>query len=85
MLVEYLGENSPISPEVDNNWSITGVDLNEDDPRRQEIIDYINEGLLPCPYNESYNLNDYDELVAEAKAAKETAAEEPSETETAAE
>jgi 2',3'-cyclic-nucleotide 2'-phosphodiesterase/3'-nucleotidase/5'-nucleotidase len=78
MLVEYIGNHSPISPEVDNNWSITGVDLCEDDPRRQEIIDYINEGLLPCPYNESYNLNDYDDLVAQAKAAAETAEEETS-------
>ena len=39
-----------------------------DDPRRAEIIDCINEDLLPTPYDRSYNLADYDELVAEAEA-----------------
>ena len=68
MIVAYFSENSPVEPTVNNNWKITGVDLSEDDPRRAEIIEYINEGLLPTPYNESYNLADYDELVAEAEA-----------------
>lgn len=68
MIVEYFGNNSPVAPTIDNNWHITGVDLSEDDPRRAEIIGYINEGLLPTPYNKSYNLEDYDALVAEAKA-----------------
>ena len=68
MIVEYFAENSPVEPTVDNNWSITGVDLSEDDPRRAEIIGYINEGLLPTPYEKSYNLADYDALVAEAEA-----------------
>ena len=70
MIVEYFAKNSPIEPTVDNNWHITGVDLSEDDPRRDEIISYINEGLLPTPYDESYNLEDYDRLVAEAKENK---------------
>ncbi len=52
---------------MDNNWRIIGVDLCEDDPRRAEIIGYINEGLLATPYNSSYNLADYDALVAEAE------------------
>ena len=68
MIVAYFSENSPVEPTVNNNWKITGVDLSEDDPRRAEIIEYINEGLLPTPYNESYNLADYEELVAEAEA-----------------
>jgi len=68
MFVEYFGKNSPVAPTVDNNWHITGVDLSEDDPRREEIIDYINKGLLLPPYDESYNLEDYDALVAEAEA-----------------
>lgn len=68
MIVEYFAENSPVEPEVDHNWKITGVDLSEDDPRRAELIGYINEGLLPTPYDESYNLADYDALVAEAQA-----------------
>ena len=67
MIVAYFGQNSPVSPETDGNWRITGVDLNEDDPRRAELIGYINEGLLPVPYNRSYNLADYDSLVALAE------------------
>ena len=35
------------------------------------VIGYINEGLLATPYNESYNLENYDALVAEAEANKE--------------
>ena len=46
----------------------TGIDLSENDPRRAEIIGYINEGLLPTPYDKSYNLADYGKLVAEAEA-----------------
>ncbi len=69
MIVAYLAEHSPISPQVDNNWSIVGVDLNLDDPRRDEIITLINEGVLETPYDESYNLNDYEELVAKKPAA----------------
>ena len=68
MIVEYFGRNSPIAPTVDNNWHITGVDLSEDDLRREEIIGCINEGLLTTPYDESYNLEDYDTLIAQAEA-----------------
>ena len=68
MIVAYFAEHSPVAPEVDNNWKIVGVDLNEDDARRAELIGYINDGLLPAPYAESYNLADYDALVAQAKA-----------------
>ncbi len=64
MIVAYFWENSPVEPTVDNNWKITGVDLSEDDPRRAELIGYINEGLLPVPYNKSYNLAEYDALIA---------------------
>ena len=56
-----------MEPETDNNWRITGVDLGEDDPRRAELVAYINEGLLPVPYDKSYNLADYDELKALAE------------------
>lgn len=68
MIVEYFAENSPVEPSVDNNWRITGIDLSEDDPRRAVIIGYINERLLPTPYDKSYNLSEYDALVAEAEA-----------------
>lgn len=57
-----------LEPTTNNNWRITGVDLSKDDPRRAEIIGYINAGLLPTPYHESYNLADYNALVAEAMA-----------------
>lgn len=75
MIVAYFGENSPVAPTVDNNWKITGVDLGKDDPRRAEIIGYINEGLLPTPYDKSYNLADYDALVAEAEANRAAGSE----------
>ncbi len=70
MIADYIAENSPVSPVTDNNWRVTGIDLSEDDPRRKEIIGYINDGKLPVPYNESYNLNDYDALTAEAASSK---------------
>lgn len=68
MIVAYFAEHSPVAPEVDNNWKIVGVDLSEDDPRRAELISYINDGLLDPPYASSYNLADYDALVSEAQA-----------------
>ena len=74
MIVDYFAANSPVSPTVDNNWRITGVDLSEGDPRRAEIIGYINDGLLPTPYNKSYNLANYDALVAEAEENQAQAA-----------
>lgn len=68
MLVAYFAEHSPLAPEIDSNWKITGVDLNKDDPRRAELIGYVNQGLLAAPYAASFNLADYDRLVAEAKS-----------------
>ena len=68
MIVAYFAEHSPVEPTVDNNWKIVGVDLSEDDPRRAELIGYINDGLLDTPYAASYNLADYDALVAQAQA-----------------
>ncbi len=70
MLVEYFEQNSPVAPSVDNNWRITGIDLSEDDPRRAEIIELINGGYLPVPYEESYNLADYDALMEKAAENK---------------
>lgn len=68
MLVAYFAEHSPLAPEIDSNWKVTGVDLNKDDPRRTELIGYVNQGLLAAPYAASFNLADYDRLVAEAKS-----------------
>jgi len=67
LIVDYFANNSPVEPTVDNNWRITGVDLSLEDPRRAEIIQCINEGWLPTPFDKSYNLADYDELMAEAE------------------
>ncbi len=75
MIVKYFNENSPVSPTVDNNWKIVGVDLCKDDPRRAEIIKLINEGKLETPYNESYNLKDYDELIKKANENTSTITE----------
>ena len=68
MIVDYFAENSPVTPFVTDNWKIVGVDLSEDDPRRADIIEMVNEGYLDPPYAKSYNLADYDALMAEAKA-----------------
>ena len=80
MIVEYFGKNSPVEPEVFNNWRITGVDLGVTDPRRAELVEWINQGLLPVPYNKSCNLADYDELkaLAEENRRKKTGTEEVS-------
>ena len=68
MIVQYFAANSPVEPFVTDNWRIVGVDLSEDDPRRAELISLINEDLLDPPYAASYNLSDYDALVAQAEA-----------------
>ena len=73
MIVAYFAEHSPVEPAVDNNWAITGVDLSLSDPRRQEIIDLVNAGRLDAPYAKSYNLNDYDAIIASALPAEEPA------------
>ena len=56
------------------------MDLGITDPRRAGLVSWINEGLLPVPYNRSYNLADYDELkaLAEENRAKRTYTEEES-------
>ena len=52
---------------------------------KAEIIGYINEGLLPVPYNKSYNLADYESLKTQAEenrrnrdAAPEEMSDDPS-------
>ena len=67
LLKKVFGRNSPVEPEVFNNWRITGVDLGIADPRRAELVSWINEGLLAVPCDRSYNLADYEELKALAE------------------
>ena len=57
MLVAYLAEHDPLEPVVDNNWKITGVDLQLDNPERAAYIEKVNSGELATPYNKSINLN----------------------------
>ena len=71
MIVDYFADHSPVEPTVDHNWRITGIDLSADDPRREELIGLVNDGLLEAPAYKSYNLADYDALVAEAKKKEE--------------
>ena len=44
---------------------------------REELIGYINEGLLPVPYDRSYNLADYDSLVLLAEENRKNSAPAP--------
>jgi 2',3'-cyclic-nucleotide 2'-phosphodiesterase (5'-nucleotidase family) len=58
MLVAYLQKNSPVKPTVDNNWKITGVDLQTSNPDRAKLVALVNRGLLATPYAKSLNLTD---------------------------
>ena len=63
MLVAYLAEHDPLEPVVDNNWKITGVDLQLDNPERAAYIEKINAGELATPYNKSINLNEANNVI----------------------
>ena len=67
MLVEYLGKHDPLDPVVDNNWKITGVDLQKDSPERAAYIARINAGELATPYSKSINLNDSNNVIVNGK------------------
>jgi 5''-nucleotidase/2'',3''-cyclic phosphodiesterase and related esterases len=56
MLVEYITEKGTISPTCDNNWKITGVNLEASE--RAEIIAMVNDGKLEVPYSKSLNVNE---------------------------
>ena len=64
MIVQYFEEHSPVTPETDRNWKISGIDLYRGDPRREELIRAINSALLEVPYHKSCNLSDYEALSA---------------------
>ena len=63
MLVAYFAEHSPVEPKVDNNWKITGVDLQEDNPDRAALIALVNNGQLEAPYDHSLNLDAYGKVL----------------------
>jgi 2',3'-cyclic-nucleotide 2'-phosphodiesterase/3'-nucleotidase len=55
-IADYIRENTPISPVVDNNWEIVGADFNH--PLRDYLIGEIKAGNLELPVSEdgrSYN------------------------------
>lgn len=54
MLVDYVSENGVITPKLDNNWSIIGVDL--ESPYKKQVISMVNRGLIDIPYNKSLNI-----------------------------
>ena len=64
MIVAYFAEHSPVAPEVDHNWKITGVDLQKDNPDRATLIELVNTGRLESPYSQSLNLDTYSECLA---------------------
>ena len=67
LVITYLKQHSPLEPEVINNWKITGVDLQKENPKRAEIINLINSGKLEVPYAKSYNIHDYDTIMKTVK------------------
>ena len=69
MIVDYFKKNSPVEPTTDGNWKITGIDLKEDDPRREELIRAINDGRLKAPVNQSFSIYDYESLMEAAGSA----------------
>lgn len=54
MIVEYIKNQGIISPQTDNNWEITGVNL--ESPYKEKIIKLVNEGSIELPYNKALNI-----------------------------
>ncbi len=65
MIVAYFAEHSPVAPAVDNNWKITGVDLQLDNPQRATYVEMINDGRLATPYGKSINLNEKNNVIVD--------------------
>lgn len=76
MLVEYLAENDPLVPTVDNNWKIVGVDLKLDDPARAAYVEKINAGELATPYNKAINLNEANNVIVDGAVNSAASADE---------
>jgi 2',3'-cyclic-nucleotide 2'-phosphodiesterase/3'-nucleotidase len=49
-IADYIKENSPIAPKVNNNWKVIGADLNH--PLRSYLIGEIKAGRLVLPVSE---------------------------------
>ena len=50
LIAKHIKELGTISPKVDNNWEITGIDLNH--PLRDYIIGEVNAGRIELPKSE---------------------------------
>ncbi len=60
MIVEYIKNQGIISPQVDNNWEITGVNL--ESPYKEKIIKLVNKGSIELPYNKALNIDELKKL-----------------------
>jgi len=60
MIVEYIKNQGIVSPEMDNNWEITGVNL--ESPYKEKIIKLVNEGSIELPYNKALNIYELKEM-----------------------
>lgn len=56
MIVKYLETEGTITPEVDNNWKLTGYSWDEN--LRAKAIEKVNGGSLETPYNKSLTKSD---------------------------
>lgn len=70
----FIQEKGSVSPEVDNNWEITGADMNN--PLRDKVIQMVKDGAIEIPTSADgrtpnvKSLNLY-ELVSEGKLSNE--------------
>ncbi len=76
MIVDYMAKNDPIVPTVDNNWKITGVDIDVDSAERKAYIEKINAGELATPYNKAINLEEYNNVIVDGKVNSASATDE---------
>lgn len=65
MLKDYITKHDPIDPAdfLDNNWKVTGIDLQLDNPERARYIELVNNGTLPKPYGKSINLYEANNVI----------------------
>ncbi len=69
-IAEYIEKKGSISPEVENNWEIVGVNL--DHELRDEILELVNEGYIAAPYFKSLNIKDLEAagIIVDGKVVK---------------
>lgn len=50
LIVKYVQDKGTVSPEVDNNWRVVGIDLNH--PLKDEVYALVEEGKVKIPVSE---------------------------------